>query len=199
MKNWVCTCPKVWSRVRDYKYEVVRFPWSWDWSFWEGEATKRSVDRNLYPQSCVVDRSQFFGTFKPEVPNIIRTKSWMLIDFYLYLLSFKFLFRTMSTYNVYNSKAIYKRLDRTRLFFGFLKLLQLCQKVDIAFALIVGGSVTQGICCSIQVLTHRFEVSPLIQIHPMRACCNCFQTITVSQTKLVFLLFSVSDKFSISR
>ena len=95
MKNWVCTCPKVWSRVRDYKYECVRFPWSWDWSFWEGEATKRSLDRNLYPQSCVVDRSQFFGTFKP---NIICTKSRMLIEFYLYLLSFKFLFRTMSTY-----------------------------------------------------------------------------------------------------
>ena len=98
MKNWVCTCPKVWSRVRDYNYECVRFPWSWDWSFWEGEATKRSVDRNLYPQSCVVDRSLFFGTFKPKVPNIICTKSRMLIEFYLYLLSFKFLFRTMSTY-----------------------------------------------------------------------------------------------------
>ena len=69
----------------------MRFPWSWDWSFWEGEATKRSLDRNLYPQSCVVDRSQFFGTFKP---NIICTKSRMLIEFYLYLLSFEFLFST---------------------------------------------------------------------------------------------------------
>ena len=61
--------------------------------------------------------------------------------------------------------------------------------MDIAFALIVGSSVTHGICCSIQVLTHRFEVSPLIQIHPMHACYNCCHTITVSQTKLVFLLF----------
>ena len=114
------------------------------------------------------------------------------------VLSLQYLFRTMSTYNFaimffltqYVAINSYlQKIRQNKICLRIFKLLQLCQKVDIAFAPIVGRSVTQGICCSIQVLIRRFEVSPLIQIHPMRACCNCFQTITVSQTKLVFLLF----------